>query len=262
MTQKVLVEPYPPHTPLEDDDLDDYVRFRKAIPQLVVIAIIGATAVVLFKKKFINGPGFSRACWMLMLFGSDVVASTEASSLTTALITLHIGVNSVGLSYWIVLDVSEYKRKRTWPSMELLFETGVWLFMVILSWFEFMSRRLFKDKEYFHVYYWYPIAIALISMIEKYLAKKRGTDGGDELKSELIGNGEKAFDDLLTSCLKEPQNDYITKFDQKITDFTMMFSVLAAQRQEALKIAEEQEAPRQQSGAQGHNDQEIVSMDL
>nr|GLL43155.1 hypothetical protein Itr_chr12CG29450 [Ipomoea trifida] len=248
VTQKVLVKAYPP-TPMEDD-LDDYVSFRNATPLLVAIAIIGATSVILFKKKFIDDPLFSRACWMFMLIGSVVLDSTEDSSLTTPLILLHILVNSLGLSYWIVLDVNDYKRKNTWPSMELLFETGVWLFMVILSWVEFMSRILFKDKEYFQVYYWYPVAIALICMIEKYLTKTMETDG-DELKSELIGNGEKAFDDLFRSFLKEPQNDNITKFDQKINDFTKMLSILVARGQEALKIDEQQEAPRQQSGAQG-----------
>nr|AAS79579.1 hypothetical protein [Ipomoea trifida]BAF36301.1 hypothetical protein [Ipomoea trifida] len=253
MTQKVLVKAYPP-TPLKDD-LDDYVSFRNATPLLVAIAIIGATSVVLFKKKFIDDPLFSRACWMLMLIGSVVLDSTEDSSLTTPLILLHIVVNSLGLSYWIVLDVKEYKRKKTWPSMELLFETGVWLFMAILSWAEYMSWRLFKDKEYFHVYYWYPVAIALISIIEKNLTKKGETDG-DELKSESIGNGENAFDDLLRSCLKEPQNDDITKVDQKINDFTKMLSILVARGQEALKIDEQQEAPRQQSGAQGQGSNE------
>nr|BAF52534.1 hypothetical protein [Ipomoea trifida] len=231
MTQKVLVKAYPP-TPLKDD-LDDYVGLRNATPQLVAIAIIGATSVVLFKKKYIDGPGFCRAFWMLMLIGSVVLDSTEDSSLTTPLILLHILVNSVGLSYWIVLDVNEYKRKKTWPSMELLFETGVWLFMVILSWAEFISWRLFKDKEFFHAYYLYPIAIALSSMIEKYLTKKWETDEGDELKPEVIGNGEKAFDDLLRSCLKDSQNDNISNFDQKINDFTRMLSILAAaQRQD------------------------------
>nr|GMD73609.1 hypothetical protein Iba_chr12fCG20030 [Ipomoea batatas] len=259
MTQKVLVKAYPP-TPLEDD-LDDYVGLRNATPQLVAIAIIGATSVVLFKKKYIDGPGFCRAFWMLMLIGSVVLDSTEDSSLTTPLILLHILVNSLGLSYWIVLDVNEYKRKKTWPSMELLFETGVWLFMVILSWVEFMSWRLFKDKEFFHAYYLYPIAIALISMIEKYFTKKREIDGGDELKSELTENRENDFDDLVRSCLKDPQNDNITDIDQKINDFTRMLSVLAAQWQEAPRVRGSRVEPK--AGAStSKNDQEIVSMDL
>ncbi|XP_019190309.1 PREDICTED: uncharacterized protein LOC109184728 [Ipomoea nil] len=247
MTQKVLAKAYPPTSPLEND-LDDYgSSIGNGIPQLVVIGIILATAMVLFKKKFIDGPGFCRACWTLMLFGSDFLDSTEVKSVTTALITLHIGVNSVGLSYWIVLDVKEYKKEKTWPSMELLFETGVWLFMFILSWVEFTSRRLLKGKDYFHVYYWYPIAIiALVSMIEKYLTK---TGGDDELKSELlIENGEKVFDDLVTSFLKQLQNDNnITKFDQKFNDFTRMLSTLVAQRQEALKITEQPQQSRGQN---------------
>ncbi|XP_019199091.1 PREDICTED: uncharacterized protein LOC109192845 [Ipomoea nil] len=262
-TQKVLLKTYPPTSPLEND-LDDYGSIGNAIPQLVVTGIILATAVVLFKKNFIDGPGFCRACWTLMLFGSDVLGSTEVKSVTTTLITIHIGVNSLGLSYWIVLDVKEYKRKKTWPSMELLFETGVWFFMFILSWVEFMSGRLLKGTDYFQVYYWYPIAIALFSMIEMYLTRNTET-GGDELKSEVIGNGEKAFDDFVRSCLKEPQNDNITKFDQKFDEFIRMLSTLVAQRQEALKIAEQKEAPRHRSRVKSktnNNDQEIESMDL
>ncbi|XP_019199190.1 PREDICTED: uncharacterized protein LOC109192931 [Ipomoea nil] len=248
---------------------NDYASFGDAIPQLVIIVIIGATAVVLFKMNIIDGLGISRACWTIMLFGSNVLYSTEVSSLTTALIAVHICVNSLVLSYWIVVDVKVYKRKNAWPSMELLFETGLWLFMVILSWVEFLSRRLLKGKEYFHVvYYCHPIAIiALVSIIEKYLTTKMEISGDKFWKSELIENGDMTFDDLVRICSKEPQNGHVSKLDQKLRELTKMLSIVVAQKHEALKKEENRRLRGSRMepkvGAQtNNNDQEIESMDL
>nr|BAF52540.1 hypothetical protein [Ipomoea trifida] len=238
MTQKVLVKPSPP--PLEDDS-NDYVRYRVVLPYLLVIGIINAIAAVLFKMKFIDGPGFSRACWTLMLLGSDVLNSTELRNVVTLLIAAHICMNSLGLACWIVFDVNEYKMKNKWPSIELLFETGVWLFMVSLGMFEYISRIFTKEEEFIGLYCWYPVAVAFGSMIANYWTNLRKTSA-DRLKPQLIDKAENTFDELIRTFIEEPQNDNINKFDQTLADFTRMLSIIVAQQQEALEIAEQQEA--------------------
>nr|BAF36347.1 hypothetical protein [Ipomoea trifida] len=116
-----------------------------------------------------------------------------------------------------VFDVNEYKMKNKWPSIELLFETGVWLFMVSL------------------------VAVAFGSMIANYWTNLRKTSA-DRLKPQLIDKAENTFDELIRTFIEEPQNDNINKFDQTLADFTRMLSIIVAQQQEALEIAEQQEA--------------------
>nr|BAF52541.1 hypothetical protein [Ipomoea trifida] len=216
--------------------------FLPVIPHLLVIGIFGATATILFTKKFIDGPGFSRACWTLMAFGNDVFYVRESNLMGGSLLSINIIVNSLGLMCWIVFYVNEYRRKNTsWPSSELLFETGVWLFTDLLSFRKLYSNALSPDQELACVYYWFSIAVAIGSMIANYWTNIRKTSA-DRLKSQLIRKAENAFDELIRTFMKEPQKDNATKFDQTFTDFIRMLSILVAQQQETLEIAEQQEA--------------------
>nr|BAF36313.1 hypothetical protein [Ipomoea trifida] len=210
-------------------------------PHLLVICIFGATAAVLFTKKFIDGLGFSRAWWTLMTFGNDALYSRGSDSGGTLLIFTHMIVNSVGLVCWIAFYVTEYKRENTWPPSELLFETGLWLVTVLLSVRKYFSQATYPEKELAGAYYWFSIAAAFGFMIANYWTNIR-KNSADRLKSQLIGKAENAFDELIRTSMKEPQKDNVTKFDQTLTDFIRMLCILVAQKQETLEIAKQQEA--------------------
>ncbi|CAH9072799.1 unnamed protein product [Cuscuta europaea] len=215
-------------------DILDYIPYNKLIALSVCVVIICAIALVLFTKKYIDSHGLTLAFWAMMLFGSDVLDAWDVVSITAYIIFIHIVVNLLGLVYWISLGVGHYKKKSTWPSIDVLFEIGVWFFMFSLSWLEFSIRATLRNNKYFRVYRWYPIAIAFVSMVENYWMRNREMRV-DQLKSQFIQTLEDAFNDFIDACMEEAQIGNIP-FDQKVNDFT----VSVAQHREALIVAQQQ----------------------
>lgn len=203
-----------------------------SIPLFGGIVIIVMIALILFKKLVINSHGLILGFWMLMWLGSVILNTWDIRYLPNLLIYFHIVANLFGLIYWILLAVRDYHRKNTQPSINLLFEIGVWFFMFILSCIEIVVWAL-RKKQYKQVSYWYPVVLSFITMVENFCTKGREMRTA-RLKSQLVKKVEDAFHEVIEAFMKEPQSCTRIEFDHKVNEFTRLFNNLEAQQREAL----------------------------
>ncbi|CAH9138172.1 unnamed protein product [Cuscuta epithymum] len=180
MAQKVLSKASPP----PPWDNYNYIPYYRILSLAVILVIICAISVVLFKKKYVDRHGLMLSLWTVMLFGSDVIDAWDLRSVIAFVNWLHILVNTLGLSYWIGLGVRNYKKKHTWPPADIMFEIGVWFCMFILSWIENAIRGILRNRQYFRIYNWNVICFNS--------TKEGGTGGGSVACFRAsLSNGER-----------------------------------------------------------------------